>query len=195
MTSYHDELVQMMKILPRRISKSSHGILPSSVHPTLRPFDPLADPSHVFLAPLIHLILACVILSRYSFMFLAFLLLSTYHLFRDSVLYLLTSWRVDMLTAPQPGERTRQREYASSISLSMEDVRKCQRAFSGSFPGSENGRRTDRKKHVTVNDVVCSVMADVLGEELSTKAENASSWARIRRRLRLILPSPIAFFM
>ena len=183
-----------MSLPPPRLTNGSshHNVLPSSVHPSLRPLDPLSEPSNFFISPLIQLLLAGIIWSGYGFAFLMYFGLSTYHLLVDVVLFLSTAWRVDMLTASQK-VRTTRREFASSRAVSMEDVRTCQRAFSGNYPGAaKNGRS---KKHVTVNDIMCSVMTDVLGEEIRLKKPEGGLWSRIRRILNRTLPSPIAFFM
>lgn len=179
---------------PQKLTNGTnlHNLRPSSVYLSLRCLDSWSDPSNVLISPFIQLFLACIIWSGYAYMFSMYLCRSTYHLLWDAVLFLFTTWRIEMLTAPQRA-RTPRREFASSKAVSMEDVRFCQRAFSGSYPGAaKNGRS---KKHVTVNDIMCSVMVDVLGEEIRLKKTEDGLWSRAKKILNSILPSPIAFFM
>lgn len=192
MTSYHEELSELMSVVPKTKISTSHGnVLPSSVHPSLRILDPFANTSQVFIAPFVQIFLACIVWSGYALAFLVYFGFSTYHLFCDALLFSLTAWRTEMITAPQPGARTSRREFASSKTVSMEDVRMCQRAFSGNEPGG----RENKKKHVTVNDVMCSVMSDVLGEEVQNKKPDKTFRGKLKQALNKVLPSPIAFFM
>lgn len=185
MTSYHRELIQLMSTIPIKSNNSHGAVLPSSVHPVLKPLDRFSGPSHVLVGPLIQLFLATLIWSGFALAFSVYFCFSTYHLALDAVLFVLTAWRIEMLTAAQPGARTPRREFASSKAVSMDDVRTCQKAFSG----------RGRKQHVTVNDVMCAVMSDVLGEEIRSKAPEKTVRGRVNRMLNKILPSPIAFFM
>lgn len=103
-----------------------------------------------------------------------------------------------MLTASQPHTRVKQREFSTSKAVSMEDIRLCQQAFSGKWPGSAVHEPGGRSKvgHVTVNDVMCAVMADVCGEELGRRTgQETGLWARMKGVLRRVLPTPIGFFM
>lgn len=81
----------------------------------------------------------------------------------------------------------------------MEDIKLCQRAFSGTYPGSavKEMKAGGRSKvgHVTLNDLICSVMADVLGEERRYMPLDGTGWGRVKRMLKRYLPSPIGFFM
>lgn len=108
-----------------------------------------------------------------------------------------------MLTAYQPGPRVAEREFASSTRFNIDDVKLCQQAFSGPRPGyavkgvPKEKRKQARSKvgHVTLNDLICAVMADVLAKELEGKSENQGPWGRAKKWLSKMLPSPIGFFM
>ena len=128
MTSYHAELVEIMT--PKKKSKGPNAhrsVRPSSVHPLLAPLDQYTSPQHKLLAPLIQLLLALLIWSSYAVAFFAYFLFSTYHLLVYVGLFATTAWRTEMLTASQPGRRVSRREFASSKTVSMEDVKVCQR--------------------------------------------------------------------
>lgn len=87
-----------------------------------------------------------------------------------SVHYLLYSWRPLTLTSEYAGERVKEREFSTSDRVSIADVKKIQRAFSGPVPGGWIDRALGRKErswfgHLTLNDILCSVIADVLSDE------------------------------
>lgn len=199
-TSYHGELVHTMNGSAHKINAAKRGnLLPSKVHPLLRPLDPYSDTSRVLIAPLIQILLLWLFWATYASSFTISLFLSFYHAAIQLTTFLLTFWRSETLTSPQPGCRVREREYSSSKVVSIDDVRLCQQAFSGTSPGSavrkEQGGRS-KVGHVTINDVMCSVMADVLGEEIASKPEDTMSLSRIRKTLLdKFLPSPIGFLM
>lgn len=200
MTSYHEDLITMMNASGQHFKAAKQGRLqPSKVHHALRPLDPYSDPSHVMLAPLIQLLLLSLFWTAY-FVTVGFsFFLSTYQAMVQAVMFLVTCWRIDMLTAPQSGLRVQAREFSSSRTVIMDDVKLCQRAFSGTYPGSavkdmkEGGR--SKIGHVTLNDLMCSIMADVLGEELRAMPPDQSTWGRTKVFLKRYLPSPIGFFM
>ncbi|THG97098.1 hypothetical protein EW026_g4854 [Hermanssonia centrifuga] len=197
MTSYHDELVNMMSSSAEAVSAAETGtVTPSSVHPLLKPLDRLSEPSNVLIAPLVQLFLASVFWISYALTLAVSFGYSTYHLVLDVFLCACTAWRVEMLTAPQPhgAARTKLKEFASSASMSMQDVRTCQKAFSGRRMGAEKDGK-HRRGHVTVNDVMCAVMADVLGDEIRSKPVDFTLWGRVKRALAKVLPSPIGFFI
>lgn len=178
-------------------------VLPSKLHRILRPLDRLAD--NPYTAPLVALLVACMFWWTYAVAALVTLYWSVYQAIHQIALFVLTCWRVDMLTGPQPGPRVEEREFASSRVFSIKDVKLCQQAFSGAKPGSavagilKEKRDAARAKagHVTLNDVICSVMADVLGKEVASRpmGQLNGPWECIKRTLKTVLPSPIGFFM
>lgn len=187
-----------------KLQAAQRGRLPpSKIHRSLQFLDKLAD--NEYTAPLLRTFLAVVFWLVYSIASCVMLVWSIYPSLHQAVLYVLTFWRVDMLTGPQPGPRVKQRELSSSRVFSVDDVKLCQQAFSGPHPGSsvkgvpkeKRDSVKHKRGHVTLNDVVCSVMADVLGREIAAKPDHQlngpSEW--MKRWLKGILPSPIGFFM
>ncbi|KZT64591.1 hypothetical protein DAEQUDRAFT_678332 [Daedalea quercina L-15889] len=203
-TSYHDELIHKMHSTADHLYAVKRGkILPSKLHRSLRPLDSLS--TNPYTAPLLGILLACMFWCAYTVTTFVGLFWSVYQAVHQTALFLLTCWRVDMLTGPQPGPRVKEREFASSRVFSIKDVKLCQQAFSGPRPGSavagvpKEKRENVRAKagHVTLNDVVCAVMADVLGREVASKPADQLNdpWERIKRKLKTVLPSPIGFFI
>ena len=203
-TSYHDALVRKMGLTAGHLKATKKGkVHPSKLNRALRPLDPLAD--NPYTAPIVALLVACMFWWTYAAATIVGLYWSIYQAVHQVALFVLTCWRVDMLTGPQPGPRVREREFASSRVFSIKDVKLCQQAFSGAHPGSavagvpKEKRETARAKagHVTLNDVVCAVMVDVIGKETASKPADQLNgpWERIKRKLKTVLPSPIGFFM
>lgn len=204
MTSYHDDLVEMMSKSARKLHAARRGqLLPSQLHHSLRVLDPFSE--NVLTAPLLEFFLFALFWLAYATSTIISLFWSTYQAAHQAILFSLTWWRVDMLSGYQPGPRVSEREFSSSRTFSMADVRACQQAFSGAEPGSaiagvpraERDKARNKAGHVTLNDVVCAVMADVLARVIAQKPGNQlkGPWTRIKRWLRKYLPSPIGFFM
>ncbi|CCM02027.1 uncharacterized protein FIBRA_04103 [Fibroporia radiculosa] len=203
-TSYHDDLVHMMNSSANNLRAARRGQLPpSKIHPLLRFLDPLADNS--LIGPLLQLLLALVFWFAYITSTCVSLFWSVYQGVNQATLFLLTCWRIDMLTGPQPGPRVKAREFASSRVFSISEVKLCQQAFSGPRPGSavagvprdKRDKARSKAGHITLNDVVCAVMADVLGREIEAKSVGQSRGPRetVRKWLKKYLPSPIGFFI
>ena len=179
-------------------------ITPSAVHPYLKPLDRFAEPiTHVFLAPLIHLALLSLFWTTYAWTVGISVVISLYQGFIQLLLFALTCWRVDMLSASQApftSTRVKSREFSRSKVVSMDDIRLCQQAFSGSRPGSALREPGGKSKvgHVTVNDVMCAVMVDVCAAETERRIRverERGLWACTKALMRRVLPSPIGFFM
>jgi len=205
MTSYHEDLVKAMSQTSAAIRDHHRArITPSKIHPSLRPLDRFAHPtSHVFLAPLIHLILLLLFWTTYAWTIAFSLVLSLYQGSVQLLLFVLTCWRVDMLTAsqtPYTSTRVKSREFCRSKAVSIDDIKLCQQAFSGKRPGSAVKEPGGRSKvgHVTLNDVMCAVMADVCGDEVQRRIELERAggiWGWVQGMLRRVLPSPLGFFI
>ncbi|PIL25474.1 hypothetical protein GSI_13364 [Ganoderma sinense ZZ0214-1] len=202
LTSYFDDLAQMMNGAADKLSKAKRGLLlPSEYSKSLKPLDHYA--SDVDLAPFVSLLLMLL----YWVVFVAgsvfSLFWSTYQGLRTLVYLLFTIWRVEMVTADQPGERTPHREFSSTRVFSLKDVKACQQAFSGPRPGSavagipRNQRRNVRSKkgHVTLNDVICAVMVDVLAEVIASKPAPKTTRGKIKRAVNRFLPTPMGFLV
>ena len=52
-----------------------------------------------------------------------------------------------------------------------------------------------KKRHVTLNDIICAVMADVLGDIVASKPEPRTAWGKVRRAINKYMPNPMGFFM
>ncbi|CAL1698680.1 unnamed protein product [Somion occarium] len=199
MTSYHDELRKAMNNGAHTLYAAKRGnLLPSKVHPILRPLDPYTDPSNVLIAPLIQIFLASLFWIVYALSLPVSFFFSVYQAVIQITMFLLTCWRVEMLTAPQHGQRVHEREYSSSKVVDLNDIRLCQDAFSGLYPGSaveKDKGGQDKVRHVTLNDVMCSVMVDVLAAEIISKPQDNSISGRMKKVLTKFLPSPIGFFI
>lgn len=202
LTSYFDDLARMMNGAADKLSKAKRGLLlPSEYNKTLKPLDSYAGEHPV--APLLHLFLGLLFWFVYLAQTTVSLFWSTYQALRMVAVFLFTFWRIEMVSEDQPGKRTPHREYSRSKTFSMQDIKVCQQAFSGPRPGyavagvPKDKRRNVRSKvaHVTLNDVVCAVMADVLGSILASKPEPKTSWGKVRRALNRALPTPMGFFM
>lgn len=202
MTSYHDDLIEAMESSARKLHAAKRGQLPpSQIHGSLKILDPLA--SNVLTAPLLEFGLAFMFWCAYTVSTVISLFWSTWQLVHQAALFLLTCWRVEMLTAYQPGPRVTEREFSSSRRFTIEDVKLCQQAFSGPRPGfaikgvPKEKRMQARSKvgHVTLNDMVCAVVVDVLAKEIEGKAKERGPWGRAKEWLTKVLPSPIGFFM
>ncbi|KAN0065023.1 hypothetical protein ACQY0O_001486 [Thecaphora frezii] len=106
-----------------------------------------------------------------------------------SFFFLATFWRQRYVTASYPGPRTSEKETSRSAAFTLSDVQRISRAFSGAEPGGYIDRLLPSRKrsahptlighHLTVNDVVCTIIADVINDELDRKeaAEAAAAAA------------------
>ncbi|KAI0703948.1 wax ester synthase-like acyl-CoA acyltransferase domain-containing protein [Earliella scabrosa] len=202
LTSYYDDLAQMMGGAADKLRRAKRGLLlPSEYHKSLQPLDPYSK-NHPF-APLIHVLLALLFWLMSTLQTVVSLFWSTYQALRMVAVFLFTFWRVEMVCADQTGKRTPYREFSSSKMFSLQDVKLCQQAFSGPRPGyavagvPKDKRRNVRSNvgHVTLNDVVCAVMADVLGEVVASKPQPTTSWGKFRRVVNSVLPAPMGFFI
>ena len=172
----------MMDSAVEKLSKAKRGLLlPSEYNKSLKSLDPYAA-NHPA-SPIIHTFLALLFWVMTIVQALISHVWSTYQAIRMVAFFLFTFWRVDMVCAEQPQGRTRRREFSSSRVFSMQDVKLCQQAFSGPRPGyavagvPKDQRRNVRSKvgHVTLNDVVCAVMADVLASAVDRKSTRLNS--------------------
>lgn len=202
MTSYYDDLRDMMDGAANKLSKAKRGLLlPSEYSKSLKPLDRYSSDHPA--APLVHLFLGIVFWLMMVYSNLVSVFWSSYQALRLAAFFLFTFWRIEMVVDGQPGRRTEDREASSSKVFSMQDVKLCQQAFSGRRPGAavagvpKDQRKNVRSKtkHVTLNDVVCSIMVDVLAAEIEAKPAPRSTWGKFKRSVNRILPSPVPFFM
>ncbi|KIJ55141.1 hypothetical protein M422DRAFT_23789 [Sphaerobolus stellatus SS14] len=201
MTSYYDELQDKVSKGVRKLQAARTGKLrPSQLSRSLRKLDGFTE--HRVTAPLMQLFMILFYWIASLFLAITSFFRSTYQGFHQAFFFLLTSWRAEKVTVDYPGTRVKEREYSNSKTFSMVDVRLCQQAFSGARPGgffSKLEQSTPisygRAAHVTLNDVICSVMADIVGEELEAKEERGMGLRGWRKTLKRVLPSPIGFFI
>lgn len=120
-----------------------------------------------------------------------------------SYFFLATFWRQRYVTASYPGPRKYEKEFSVSQSFSLSDVKLVSKAFSGVQPGTlldkvQGGKRYSRPligTHLTVNDIICTVIADVINDELERQAHQPGFLNQIRRISHKILPSPIGIMI
>ncbi|SNX87196.1 uncharacterized protein MEPE_05906 [Melanopsichium pennsylvanicum] len=120
-----------------------------------------------------------------------------------SFFFLATFWRQRYVTASYQGERKHEKEFSVSKSFSLGDVKIVSKAFSGVQPGTildrvQGGKRYSRPligTHLTVNDIICTVIADVINDELERRVHQPGFFNQIRRLSHKILPSPIGIMI
>ncbi|TKY88498.1 hypothetical protein EX895_002486 [Sporisorium graminicola] len=120
-----------------------------------------------------------------------------------SFFFLATFWRQRYVTASYPGPRKEEKEFSISRSFTLSDVKLVSKAFSGVQPGTlwdkvQGGKRYSRPligTHLTVNDIICTVIADVINDELERQAQQPGLLNKIRHLSHKILPSPIGIMI
>ncbi|KAI0766896.1 wax ester synthase-like acyl-CoA acyltransferase domain-containing protein [Trametes elegans] len=202
MTSYYDDLREMMDGAANKLHKAKRGLLlPSEYGRSLKALDPYASGHPA--APFIRFFLGILFWFTFILSTIKSVFLSTYQALRMIAFFFFTFWRIEMVIDEQPATRSVDREFSSSRVFSLQDVKLCQQAFSGPRPGfavagvPKDKRKNVRSKvgHVTLNDVVCSIMADVLGQEIATKPEPRTALGKLRRSVNEVLPSPVPLFI
>lgn len=114
---------------------------------------------------------------------------SLVHIFYMLWFYLSTIWRIEMIVPVRTGKR--EAVFALSKPQKLADVKTIQHAFSGNEPGdSQRGW----KGHITINDVLCAIMADVVSVAIERRRYTYPSGPVVRWFNRF-LPMPIGFFM
>jgi len=201
MTSYFKELQERVNKGAQKLRAArTGGLRPSQINRSFKKFDFLTE--YRATVPFVRLFLMLFFWIGVIFMAIISFFLSTYQGIHQAICFLLTSWRTEKVTPDYRGPRVKEREFSSSKILRMADVRLCQQAFSGPRPGGvfsklEQGSPISygRVAHVTLNDVICAVMADIIREEMAAKGERGMGprgWKRVFQRF---LPSPMGFFM
>lgn len=111
---------------------------------------------------------------------------------------LITLWRIDTVVpasylSSSSSSSPREVIFTTSKTLKLSDVKTMQKAFSGSRPGkSQSG--TLGHDHVTVNDVLCAIMADVISLAIRRKREPDLLYY-VKKVTEVFVPMPIAFFV
>lgn len=166
-TSFGPELESMLSDASELIHDAKRGkAQPSKLSKQLKPLDRWSN-----LLPVQVLLFMAFWVFYVASTFIE-LIYSSYQGVYMGVMYLLTFWRTPKVTASYPGPRVKEKEFATTQSFPISDVKKIQKAFSGVKPGSwaeplQGGRKNHVMfGHLTLNDVLCTVIADVIGYEL-----------------------------
>lgn len=117
--------------------------------------------------------------------------------------FMTTFWRQRYVTASYPGPRVEGKEFSVSQSFPLSEVKLVSKAFSGVQPGTlldkvQGGKRYSRPfigTHLTVNDIICTVIADIINDELENQPPQPGLLNAIRRASHKILPSPIGIMI
>lgn len=117
--------------------------------------------------------------------------------------FLTTFWRQRYVTASYAGPRKYEKEFSVSHSFSLSEVKIVSKAFSGVQPGTlldkvQGGKRYSRPivgTHLTVNDIICTVIADVINDELDRQTHQPGVLNQMRRLSHKIFPSPIGIMI
>lgn len=159
-TSYGPELDALMDDAVKTIRDVRRGkAKPSKIHKGAKGLDRYSHLVPVQIA---------LLLAYWSYYFLS----TTIEIFQSlsqgfamTFWYLLTFWRIDKVTPDYSGPRIKEKEYATSQSFPMSDVKTIQKAFSGIVtPGGrvDNFFKPGRKNrtnfaHLTLNDILSTV--------------------------------------
>ncbi|KAE8249554.1 hypothetical protein A4X13_0g5168 [Tilletia indica] len=174
---------------------------PSKLHQSLKPLDRYR---HYVVVQILMLLAFWTVWALTQFLELTG---SLRQAFVTGTYFLLTAWRQQYLTSEYDGPRVSEKEFSVSPHFPLSDVKKIQRAFSGAKPGSwldraakkGNAKNKTPYKHLTLNDVLCTVIADVLAKEAHHQEPSHSARRKISHWLKTashyILPSPIALFI
>ncbi|UZJ57086.1 hypothetical protein CBS101457_006406 [Exobasidium rhododendri] len=116
--------------------------------------------------------------------------------------FLTTSWRQRYATSEYNGPRVPQKEFSTSRAFPMSDVKKLQKAFSGPVPGGWIERAIGKPNaswwsHLTLNDVLCTIIADVIADELEHQPYEPlpGIFPQIKHFANSIFPNPIAMMI
>lgn len=160
---------------------------PSEMSPLLRSVDPLWQ--NPLLRPFVAMMLFTLYWTLAGFDAILRIGWSVVHLLYSAFFYISTIWRIDMVVPVVDGER--RAVFSLSEPLKLSDVKTIQKAFSGNRPGkSQRGFLG----HVTINDVLCSIMADVVSMAIARR--QPVGWNdKLKRWYGRFNPMPIALFI
>lgn len=187
-TSYGRELHKVMDEGATKLEHARFGILPpSEVSPFLRHLEPAWEQDA--LRPFVQVLLFLLYWAAASSDAITRLAWSLIQIPYAAFFAMYTIWRIEMVVPIKAGSR--KSVFCLSKPVKLSDVKVIQRAFSGNRPGpSQSGY----KGHVTVNDVLCSIMADVISGAIERR-QRREGVSLLRRITSKILPMPIPFFM
>lgn len=196
-SSFGPELERMLTEGKATIQAARRGkARPSKLHKSLKPLDPYR---HMIV---LQLIMFGLFWAIWSIGNLIDAFNAIIQLFTFSTQYILYGWRPLQLTSDYAGPRVSKREFATSERMPMSDVRKMQKAFSGPVPGGWIDRALGRKErswfgHLTLNDILCTIIADVLSDERDHQELVPAPTLRVRiqRFANKILPQRLALMI
>lgn len=197
-TSFGDELRNTLQDGAETSHSARRGTaLPSKLHKALKQLDPYEDTLLLQLA-----------------MFAAFWTIWTistvleffggfYQVFQTAYLFVFALFQRRFVTASYPGPRTHAKEFSVSHAYPMSDVKKLQKAFSGPSPGSlaatipavQQAANSSRLGHLTLNDVLCTIIADVIKDELDARPAEPGLMGAARRAWAKVVPSAVGIFI
>lgn len=197
-TSLGPKLESMMADGAQLLSDAKQGkALPSRLNKRLKPFDKYHGT----------VMLQIVMMALYwltQYINLLTDLLGCFTLaWTTSYFFMLTFWRQRYVTASYPGPRKPKKEFSVSKSIALTDVKLISKAFSGTRPGTMLDKAQGRKRHarpvigahLTVNDIICTVIADVINDELDRQPHQPGYFAAVKRVANQLLPSPIGIMI
>ena len=184
-SSYGPELESMLQEGHSTLHAARRGTAqPSKLHKSLKPLDRYRD----------MLVLQVVMFALFWTVSIASSLLeilgSAYQAFVFAFHFISTSWRQRYVTSEYVGPRVAEKEFSTSRSFPMSDIKKMQSAFSGPVPGGWIERAIGRPQgrwwgHLTLNDVLCTVSGTGLPlHPSSLTADAADDCRRHCRRAR-----------
>ncbi|PRP84117.1 hypothetical protein PROFUN_04108 [Planoprotostelium fungivorum] len=196
-TSFGPKLEKMMADGQKSLQKLKSGTrAPSSLHPSLKPLDRFTGQWWMTIA------LATIYWSLWSLAMCIDLYWSVIQAVQSVAFWFFTFWRVTTVTPHYSGERVKEREFSTSTPFAMKDIKLLQKAFSGVRPGSifdhiRGQKRHDRDwyRHVTLNDVVCAVISDVIAQEIAEKKPDPGIYNAFVRSVNRYLPNPVGIFI
>lgn len=204
-TSFGPELDRQLSDATKLIKDAKMGAAkPSKIHRRLKPLDAWQK------TPPLQVVMFVLFWTFFVISTIVEIFFSAYQGLYMGVMYVLTFWRMPKATVDYPGPRVVEKEYATTDTVPMSDVKKIQTAFSGGRIGSwreivQGGRRNHTIfGHLTLNDILCTVISDVIGAELRhppprTTKSRKSVWASIKSLVvdlsHLVLPRPVALMI
>lgn len=162
---------------------------PDEISPYLRHLTPLWINS--FTKPLLQLLLLSLYWSLEIADWAVRLIWTGAHFLYTLFFMSATIWRMDTVVPVRQVKR--EQVFAMSKPLKLSDVKSIQRGFSGTQPGPSQSDVLGHG-HVTVNDVLCAIMADVVSLAIQRNPEQGRlRWLKVL--VAKVAPPPVSFFM
>ncbi|CEH14645.1 hypothetical protein CBOM_02472 [Ceraceosorus bombacis] len=199
-TSFRPELERLLNDGASTLRLARRGrAKPSKLHKALKPLDKFQNT----------LFLQLAMLALFWSMWIVSLVADAYGSIEQGLVigfwWLFTAWRQRYATTTYHGPRVKGKEFSTSKAFEMDDIKTIQKAFSGPTPGGIIDQISGRRGkyisgHITLNDVLCTVIADAIIDEMDDMDEDPAhhppglfSW--IQRSANALLPSRIALMI